>query len=61
MLHRPSLTPTAIRSARKRARRRLGVVVYRVPAHEGDVIEALIRNRRLSEAETRQTSLIETW
>jgi hypothetical protein len=54
-----STSPNAVRSRRKRARRRLGERVYRIPTCEADVIEALIRSRRLSEAETRRADLID--
>jgi hypothetical protein len=58
MLDRPP-SAAALRSRRKRTRRKRGVVVYSIEAKEADVIEALIRSNRLSEAETRQIDLIE--
>jgi hypothetical protein len=60
MLERaPSLNPNAVRSRRKRARRKQGMASFRIEAHEHRLAEALILSTRLSEDEALQRPLIE--
>ena len=60
MLDRPDPpSPNAVRSRRKRVRRKQGMASFRVEAHEHRLAEALILSTRLTEAEALQRPLIE--
>lgn len=64
MLHHPPRADRrqaeAVRQRRARQRRREGKVVLRVAVSECDVIEALLRSKRLSEEQALRRSQVET-
>jgi len=63
MLDRPppgrSSTPGAVRQRRARAHRRAGEVPYRLWLPQWDIVEALLRSGRLTEAEALRRPLVE--
>jgi hypothetical protein len=56
---RPGGTATAARARKARARRRQGLTIFHVEAHENRLAEALIEANRLTEGETLRRPLIE--